>query len=70
LRTLVIPAIFSLASALMIGNALYRAPKPSLIGLFLIVAGIPLFVFSRRRNAECALASSSISNAAMDQEGG
>ena len=35
-RTILIPGIFFLASALMVGNALYRAPKPSLIGLLLI----------------------------------
>jgi len=70
LRTLVIPAIFLLASALMIGNAIYRAPKPSLIGLFLIAAGIPLFVIlSKRKDMGSALTSSSISDAAMDQEG-
>jgi len=58
-RTLVIPAFFSVASALMIGNALYRAPKPSLIGLLLIAAGVPLFIFSRRKDAGEALLFSS-----------
>ncbi len=75
-RTLVIPAIFALASALMIGNALYRAPKPSLIGLVLIAAGIPLFVFSRRTDKDrkdkdggSVFVPPSIADAAMDPEG-
>jgi len=49
IRTIVIPAFFLLASVLMIGNALYRAPRPSLLGLLLIAAGIPVFAFSRKR---------------------
>jgi APA family basic amino acid/polyamine antiporter len=68
-RTLVIPAIFALASALMIGNALYRAPKPSLIGLLLIAAGIPVFVFSRRKDANSGPASSAIADVVVDSEG-
>jgi APA family basic amino acid/polyamine antiporter len=68
-RTLVIPAIFALASALMIGNALYRAPKPSLIGLLLIATGIPVFVFSRRKDANSGPASSAIADVVVDSEG-
>jgi basic amino acid/polyamine antiporter, APA family len=68
LRTLVVPAIFSLASTLMIANAVYRARKPSLMGLLLIASGIPLFALSRRKIATGTLGSPSISRAAMDQE--
>jgi APA family basic amino acid/polyamine antiporter len=68
-RTLVIPALFALASALMIGNAIYRAPGPSLVGLLLIAAGVPLFIFSRRREASRAVASPPTPDAAMDHEG-
>ena len=46
-RTLAVPGAFFLASLLIAVNALYRAPKPSLIGLLLIAAGIPAFILSR-----------------------
>lgn len=68
-RTLVIPAIFSLASVLLIGNALARAPKPSLLGLFVIAAGIPVFVFSRRKDASSRTPSNAIPDAVVDSEG-
>ena len=49
IRTVAVPGVFFLASVLMVVNAVYRAPKPSFIGLFLIAAGIPVFLFSRKR---------------------
>ena len=52
LRTIAVPGVFLLASVLMVVNAVYRAPKPSLIGLFVIAAGIPVFLFSRKRYAQ------------------
>ena len=52
LRTIAVPGVFLLASLLMVVNAVYRAPKPSLIGLSVIAAGIPVFLFSRKRYAQ------------------
>jgi len=52
LRTIAVPGVFFLASALMVVNAVYRAPKPSFIGLLVIAAGIPVFLFSRKRYAQ------------------
>ncbi|MGC2323637.1 MAG: amino acid permease [Terriglobales bacterium] len=49
LRTIAVPGVFFLACLLMVANAVYRAPKPSFIGLFVIAAGIPIFLFSRKR---------------------
>jgi len=46
------PAIFVVASLLIVLNAMYNDPRPSAAGVVIILAGIPLyFVFSRRRRA-------------------
>ena len=46
------PAVFVLASALMVGNEIWNRPGPSLGGLAVIAAGIPLYwVFARRQRA-------------------
>jgi APA family basic amino acid/polyamine antiporter len=44
----VTPAIFVLASAAMVANAIYRDPVTSLAGVFVIAAGIPLYWWFRR----------------------
>lgn len=69
LRTLVIPAFFFLACALMVGNALYHAPKPSLVGLLVIAAGVPVFVFSRRKDPRRRIAIAQIPDAVVNPEG-
>jgi basic amino acid/polyamine antiporter, APA family len=44
------PAIFVAASAAMVVNEIWRNPRPSLAGLALIVAGIPVYYAVRARN--------------------
>ena len=58
LRTIAVPGVFFLACLLMVANAVYRAPKPSFIGLFVIAAGIPVFLFSRKRYAHSMMSPS------------
>jgi basic amino acid/polyamine antiporter, APA family len=52
---MLLSAAFVTASFGMVGNAIFEAPKTSMIGLALIAAGIPVFIWSkrthRRRNA-------------------
>ncbi|MCC7010411.1 MAG: amino acid permease [Acidobacteria bacterium] len=44
------PALFVLASALMVGNEIWNSPRTSLAGLAVIVAGVPLYwVLTRQR---------------------
>lgn len=43
------PAIFVLASLAIVLNAFYRTPGPSSLGLLVIGAGIPLYMFLTRR---------------------
>jgi APA family basic amino acid/polyamine antiporter len=43
------PGLFVLASALIVGNAVWREPGPSAAGIVIIAAGLPLFWFLRRR---------------------
>ena len=43
------PAIFVLFSFVMVVNAIYRQPRLSGIGLLLIAAGIPLYLWLTRR---------------------
>jgi basic amino acid/polyamine antiporter, APA family len=46
----VAPAVFVLASLLMVVNEIWNNPVPALGGLAVIAAGVPLyFIFSRRR---------------------
>jgi APA family basic amino acid/polyamine antiporter len=48
----VTPAIFLVVSVMMIGNSIYREPVVSGVGLLVIAAGIPLYLwFSRRRHS-------------------
>ena len=43
------PGLFVLASALIVGNAVWREPGPSAAGLLIIAAGLPLFWYLRRK---------------------
>jgi APA family basic amino acid/polyamine antiporter len=43
------PAIFVIASALMVVNEMWRNPWPSLAGVALIAAGVPVYLLVRRR---------------------
>jgi APA family basic amino acid/polyamine antiporter len=45
----VTPAIFSLVSLLMVANAIYSDPAPSLAGVAIIAAGVPVYLWYRRR---------------------
>lgn len=44
----VVPAVFVLASAFMLEATVAREPLPSLAGLGLMAAGLPLYAWSRR----------------------
>ncbi len=44
----VAPAIFVIASALIVVNAIWRNPKPSGAGVAIILAGLPLYWYLRR----------------------
>jgi APA family basic amino acid/polyamine antiporter len=51
----VAPAIFALASFLIVANAIYSDPRPSGAGALIILAGLPLYaIFARRRVPEDA----------------
>lgn len=43
------PALFVIASALIVGNAIWRNPGPSGAGLLIILAGLPLYWWVSRR---------------------
>ena len=43
------PLVFSLASLLMVVNAIWRSPGPSLAGLVVIASGLPMYLVFRRR---------------------
>lgn len=46
----VAPAVFAIASLLIVGNALVESTAPSLAGLALMAAGIPLYFWSIKRS--------------------
>jgi len=46
------PAIFVAVSAMMIANAIYREPRTSGLGLLVIAAGIPLYLWFSRQDRE------------------
>ncbi|HBL25330.1 MAG TPA: amino acid permease [Acidobacteria bacterium] len=50
----VIPALFILACLLLIGNTLWASPRESLLGLALLVLGLPAYAWFRRRRAPVA----------------
>jgi APA family basic amino acid/polyamine antiporter len=41
------PAVFIIASAVMVGNAFWREPKPTAIGLAVILLGVPVYYLFR-----------------------
>lgn len=43
------PAIFAIASGLIVANAIYSDPRPSGAGVLIILAGIPLYLIFARR---------------------
>ena len=45
----VMPAVFVLSSALIVGNAIWREPGPVATGLAIILAGVPLYLVLRTR---------------------
>ena len=45
---MIAPALFVIAAAAIVVNGVMQAPKTSLIGVALIVAGLPVFFWSRR----------------------
>ncbi len=47
----VAPAVFAIASLLITVFAIVGRPRQSLFGLFIMAAGIPLYLWSRRRHA-------------------
>jgi APA family basic amino acid/polyamine antiporter len=47
----VVPAVFVIASALMLQATIAREPLPSLAGVALMAAGLPLYVWSKRRRS-------------------
>jgi APA family basic amino acid/polyamine antiporter len=44
------PAIYAIASALILMNGLYRAPRQTVAGALIIAAGIPVYAMLRARN--------------------
>ncbi len=47
----VAPAVFVCASALMVGNEIWRNPQPSIAGLAIIALGIPFYLWMRRASS-------------------
>jgi APA family basic amino acid/polyamine antiporter len=45
----VVPIAFSAAALIIVANALVRSPKESGIGLILVLAGVPIFLFWGRK---------------------
>jgi len=55
-RRLLAPAIFVLATAAILLDTVWQAPKLALIGLLLVGGGIPIYMASRRANrGQCAV---------------
>ena len=48
----VVPLVFLIASVLMLANSLVRDTLPTVIDFGIILAGIPVFFFWRRRQSE------------------
>ncbi|HEX5482927.1 MAG TPA: amino acid transporter, partial [Terriglobia bacterium] len=45
----VLPVLFALGALAVVGNTLVRQPSESLLGLLLILSGIPIYLIWRRR---------------------
>jgi APA family basic amino acid/polyamine antiporter len=53
----VAPAVFVVASFLIVANAIYSDPRPSGAGVLIILAGIPLYLIFTRRQVQGARSS-------------
>jgi len=53
----VTPTIFAVASALMLEATIAREPLPSLAGVALMAAGLPLYAWSKRASRESGVVS-------------
>jgi APA family basic amino acid/polyamine antiporter len=53
----VTPAVFAVASALMLEATIAREPLPSLAGVALMAAGLPLYAWSKRASRESGVVS-------------
>ena len=42
------PAVFVLASAVMVGNEVWRNPQPAMAGVLIIALGVPVYLWMRR----------------------
>jgi len=45
----VAPAVFVAASAVMVGNEIWRNPQPAMAGVIIIGLGVPIYLWMRRR---------------------
>jgi APA family basic amino acid/polyamine antiporter len=45
----VAPAVFVVASAVMVGNEIWRNPEPALSGVAIIAAGVPVYYWMKRQ---------------------
>jgi APA family basic amino acid/polyamine antiporter len=48
------PAVFVIASAVMVGNEIWRNPRPSMAGIAIIALGVPAFFWMRARRTTSA----------------
>jgi APA family basic amino acid/polyamine antiporter len=46
-----VPIVFVILSVLLLGNTLYTSPRESGIGLGLILLGVPVYAWFKRRSA-------------------
>lgn len=53
LRTKILAGGFVIASLAIVINVVAQAPRTSVIGLLLIAAGIPIFLWSKKRQSSC-----------------
>ena len=54
-RKMLAPAVFAVACAAIVVNAVVGAPKTALVGSLLIAAGLPVFFWSRRKSTKPAV---------------
>jgi APA family basic amino acid/polyamine antiporter len=46
-----LPALFVITAAFVVASAIWSNPRNAMLGVFLIAAGIPAFLFWRRRSS-------------------
>ena len=49
------PAIFVIASVLILANQIWQNPRTSAAGLTVIAAGVPMYLWMKRRNQQSAV---------------